>query len=253
MEWKNRSGISLICLIFFIILLIIIRIFYINSTEYQLQIILILTEAVLSVPITLILIEWVIKRDREKQWEKVRLLTFETILFNILNAAYLLPISIPFYIENESKKFFDIILKGKPNPLDPQVRDEISEYAKTIRTIQNQLLKEERERLGEDKWDEKMALYSEMILKYHQEVHWLLEDVRLILIPRVLQLSDDQEVNLALLDFENYIRSFEYAIIEQLRSEKGLPVADLAIADLLAAIGTLCGILQEKYNFYKSL
>ncbi len=66
MEWKNKSGISLIGLIFFFIFLII------AELGYQSQIALILAEAAISIPITFILIEWVIKREREEQWEKVK-------------------------------------------------------------------------------------------------------------------------------------------------------------------------------------
>ncbi len=249
MEWKNRNGISLIGLISFVIFLVAALWLYIRNLEFQSQIAFILAEAAISIPITLILIEWVIKRDREKQWEKVKSLTYKTILFNISYVAYKLPMEIPFYLDG-SKEFRNIIEKGVLNVPDPQkeVSYAILEFAEIVRTIQNRLLKENREQLGDDKWYDNMYLYSEMILKYNQETDWLLADIRLILIPRVLQLSDDQEVNSALLDFENHIRGFVYAMIEQQKSEEDLPVADLAIADLLEAIGKLYSVLGPRIN-----
>ena len=49
------------------------------------------------------------------------LLTYDTILLNIYYVAYLLPICIPFYLD-DAKNFIDIINKNRYNDLYPRKR-----------------------------------------------------------------------------------------------------------------------------------
>ena len=79
---------------------------------------------------------------------------------------------------------------------------------------------------------------------YCNEIGWVLEDMRITLIPRVLQLSDDEEANLALLRFEAFSREF----LEDKRKMWLFSDSDIfnSVIQLLDESGRLYEILQRK-------
>lgn len=79
---------------------------------------------------------------------------------------------------------------------------------------------------------------------YCNEIGWVLEDMRITLIPRVLQLSDDEEANLALLRFEAFSREF----LEDKRKMWLFSDSDIfnSVIQLLDESGRLYQVLQRK-------
>ena len=89
---------------------------------------------------------------------------------------------------------------------------------------------------------------ANLLLDYYNEINWLLDDdIRTTLIPRVLQLSDDQYLNLALLRFENFSRGFEEAMKRQRRFDD-FPIAAKIVPAFLVEAGTLYDVLQRKIS-----
>lgn len=196
----------------------------------------------MSVWITLTVIERAIKNDREQQWEKVKSLTYMTILNNIRYVASKFPETnaLDFETMNNHMEIINIDV----NYPRKDVSNAILGLAKEI----NGIYKSRKEFLDDilvELNDEESDIREREIgyLKsYCDEISWVLEDMRITLIPRVLQLNDDEEVNLALLRFEAFSREF----LEDRR--KGWIFSNIfsSATQLLDESGRLYEILQRK-------
>ena len=182
-----------------------------GGNEFEWQLSLALSGAAMSVWITLTIIERAIKNDREKQWEKVKSLTYMTILNNIRYVASQFPETGALDFETINNHL--IIINTDVNYPRKYVSDEIISLAKYINYIYKS-----RKEFSDDILVEAELSDEESVTREHEigylryycnEIAWVLEDMRITLIPRVLQLSDDEEANLALLRFEAFSREFQ--------------------------------------------
>jgi len=81
---------------------------------------------------------------------------------------------------------------------------------------------------------------------YYDTIHHLLEEMRSTLIPRALQLSSDQKVNEALLEFEEHIRIFEDGMRSQQTFDHKIPNLRSSIAPFLKEAGILYDTIQHE-------
>lgn len=244
MEWKSRNGISLICLICFIIFLLIAIWFGNNKLESQSQIAFILAEATISIPITLILIEWVIGKDREKQWEKVKSVTYMSILEHVTIIARSASMHSHLEMKGEALEFAQILENGFINPKE-EVSIAIIELARIskketknwISFMMKEADAESRKKFSQSE--------SQSLGFFYEDAKWRLDEMRHILIPRVLQLSDDKEVNLALLRFEKFCRRFnEFMKTQTVLNE--IPSASNAMPKFLIELGIIYDVILKE-------
>ena len=238
MKWQNKIGIGELGLIAFVIFLLIAFWFDIIEWHWS-HVFFILAEAALSVWITLVVIELAIRKDRERKWKRVKLITYTTILNNLRNIANEAA-SYAFLVvgncDDQFIKEYARILSSEGNKPRKEVSIAIIEMAIIITTYYKNI-KEEHNNLDEKKMVKSLTDY------YHKE-HWRLDDIMVTLSPRILELSDDEEANLALLRFENANRIFEDMMELQQKSELDSdPVATYALAILLKEAGILYDIL----------
>jgi hypothetical protein len=235
MEWENRNIISSICIVCFLIFLIIASWLNINKLEYQSNIAFIISEAIVSIPITLILIEWVIKRDREKQWEKVKSATYMSILEHVTIIARSASIHCHIKMKGEALENAQILERGliEPNRKVPIAIIELSINSKQgLKIWLNQIRHESNKELRKELMDKEATSLS----FFYEDIKWRLDEIITTLIPRVLQLSDDKEVNLALLRFEKFCRRFNEFMNGQ-KVLKEFPMASQAMPKFLSELG----------------
>lgn len=171
-------------------------------------------------PVSLILIEWVIKKDRERQWERVESLTYMTILYNLCCIAYSIPRYMPIDSDIESR-CKEIIKTGISNPRN-EVSNAISDLAKTTKESIQRWEQDTDNLINQQKYDEydqRNRWLCNQLIECEDDIGWFIRDIRVTLIPRVLQLSDNQEINSGLLDFENMTRDAEFLMRWQRTSE----------------------------------
>jgi hypothetical protein len=210
---------------------------FISDSDFRSRVSLMLCGAALSIAITLTIVDVVIKADRRQQWEKVKSLTYEEIIDDLIDLALFLPSSIGsrwmcFNYEVDISKATDkgIAASGK------EVSDVIIKMAKAMKNEVN----------PRDLPLEKSTIKE--IRTEYDILKWHIYEMRIILIPRVLQLSEDQEVNAALLRFEKDVRIFENRLFfYELEIKKTLLDAE-TIIDLLEAVGNLYEIIGRKYS-----
>jgi hypothetical protein len=80
---------------------------------------------------------------------------------------------------------------------------------------------------------------------FYDDIKWRLAEMMSILIPRVLQLSDDKEVNLALLRFEKFCRRFNEFMNTQ-KNVKGIPMATKAMPEFLSELGLIYDVILRE-------
>lgn len=196
----------------------------------------------MSVWITLTIIERAIKTDREQQWEKVKSLTYMTILNNIRYMASQFPetYALDFETINNHMEIINIDV----NYPRKEVSDEIIGLAKDIDRIYTNRKFTDDILVEAELSDEESVIRDRergYLKHYFNEIGWILEDMRITLIPRVLQLSDDEEVNIALLRFEAFSREF----LEDKRTEWLFSDIFGSVIQLLDESGILYEVLQR--------
>jgi hypothetical protein len=216
----------------------------IEGNNFGSQLSLTLAGAAMSVWITLTVIERVIKKDRDMQWEKVKSLTYMTILNNIRYMVSQFPETSTLDLET-MMNHMDVINTDVNYPRK-DVSDEIIGFAKDISDVYKN-----RREFNEDFYfeaelsdEESEARNDEMrsLIFYYGQISWIIEDMRITLIPRVLQLGDDEEVNLALLRFEAFSREF----LEDQRTGWSFSDIFCSAIQLLDESGRLYEVLQRK-------
>lgn len=236
MKWDVRNIAGITFVIFVVLLAIAIRT---NS-----QTAFLFSEAVLSVVITLVIVERIITEDRELQWERVKILTYMAILMHIsqlaLSASHFLDHS---WGSNHTIKYVGVI---NHNFYEPN-----AEAAIAIVNLANVIDNDYKHRSyypsywkDRDGYEKFMHAEAVSIESYYNKVEPLLNDIRTILIPRVLQLSNNQKVNESLLTFEDDMRKFESAVRDQKSLARSNPIARWQIPFLLKGAGVLYDILQ---------
>ena len=232
MEWKNKLGISAISLMVFLVFLI----FASGS-----QVGAIFAEAALSIPITLILIEWVVIKERKKQWEKIKVLTYLNILEHMSFIAW----EILFYfpdIKRTREIYWKILSTGVKEPR-AEVALTMIEIAKFIKSNQENWIK--RQEMNHSKfYEENRRNAATGLVDYDNRINFRLMDTKNTLIPRVLQLSDNEEVNLALIKFAAFCSFYEREMVDY-RVDPKFPWATPTIARLIMEAGVVYDYVQR--------
>jgi hypothetical protein len=130
MEMENKLAISAISLMVFLVFLIF---------DSGSQVGAIFAEAALSIPITLILIDWVIIKERERQWKKIKIFTYLNILENMCLIAWEILIYFPDI--KETREIYWKILRTGVNEPREEVALTMIEIAKFIEDNQKNWLR----------------------------------------------------------------------------------------------------------------
>jgi len=131
------------------------------------------------------------KTKREEQWEKVRLLTYKTLTAHLMN------------IVNEVFVVFSPLVSETPKNHINAHRQHLRPSSVTKKIIKTLIA--ELEKIPKITQIEN----SNLMWKLSEEIYWNLEKVSDILIPRVLQFSENQKIIEALTYFEYSRDQFE--------------------------------------------
>jgi len=160
----------------------------------------IIAEAGLNVFITLYIIEYAIRKDRERKWKSVELLTYLAILSNLRSiASSIIPFATLYISDDASITDYTKVLTSPESSPKREIGFAIIEIAREIH-------KSYEEKMFHNETTN--CITSDMLIQYYKDVQWRFEDIITALIPRVIALSDDEEVNVALLKFEHANRIF---------------------------------------------
>lgn len=262
-----RKGAILITALFVVLGLML----YNAGREFEWQLSLTAAGSAASVWITLEIVERAIKEDRDRQWEKVKSLTYMTIINDIRYIVTTVPL--------DSGDMWDRInlINGEINYPSKFTTNIILDIAKELQTEYDQIFAKHNQMLDEldekelDRLDELDRLYRlrgdkldenefdklyeykkydramHSLRGYCKSIEYLIQDMRTILIPRTLLLSTDPEVNLALTEFEAFTREFH----EDLKTPDVFSGGYEPVVQLLKELAKLYDVLQSKMSSEK--
>jgi len=229
-----------------------------GTPSFLLQLFTLIAEASISVFVTLTVIEKALQDDRMRQSEKVRLYTYRAIIWDIcimtVEAIWLAPIWLN---PDEKQKRIDAISIIGSDIINP--RKEVSETIRKvalkiddeIKAKQRETFKKKEEYENEEKWKEVLNEGNCITLKHFEKIDRTLNEIRNVLIPRALQISDNSELNRNLLEFEENIRFYERVIV----NDRDL-ASTTSMKSFLLAASNEYDALEEEYrneNFPRTL
>jgi hypothetical protein len=238
MKLLDRFDIGQFSIIFFVLFLLIGFWFDVEELKWS-HIFFILAEAALSVCITLYVIEFAIRRSNERKWNTAKLLTYLAVISNLRAIS---SGAIPFatsLIGSDTLADCTEILNGPESKPRREIMIAIIDLYKKI----DNYYKIHMLRYGETFAPE----VYEFLISYYDNILWRLEDITITLIPRVIELSDDEDVNVELLNFEHASRVF--ADIMRLQRDSNIvniPFATYSLAVLLKETGILYDVLLQR-------
>lgn len=243
MNLKNsRVKISLICISIFIIFLIVGIYLYDIEPGYHSDVVFILAESIISIPITLILIEWVIKSDREKQWDKVKSSTYMSILEHVTIMARSASSHSHIRMQGEELRNAQILERGFIIP-KKEVAIAIIELSRTSKKETNNWIHQMTYGTDIQQQNELIKREAQNLDFFYTDIKWRIDDIISTLVPRVLQLSDDNEINLSLLRFEKFCRRFN----EFMNNKSiGIPMATKAMPKFLSELGLIYDVILSE-------
>ena len=205
---------------------------YRNGMEFGWQFFLAAAGISLSVWVTLEVIERAIREDRERQWQKVKSITY----MNIINDIRYIVTSVPLDTGNA----IDCInlINGEINYPAEFTTNIILDLAKELRAEYE--LNDDVKGI-DDMSDEESEAREKNLRAFYKSIRYLIEDIKTNLIPRTLLLSSDSEVNLALTRFDAFIRDFQ----EEIKYSWDLSEISNQIALLLDELASLYDVLQR--------
>jgi hypothetical protein len=246
-KWLHRYYIGLAFILISIVLGGFSLWFYISDLDFRSRGFLMLSGAALSIGITLTIVDCVIKADRVQQWRKVKNLTYFAIMRHLIALAVLLPAC----FGSDRKWTFEYeaaigraIDKGLTTS-----RKEVSDVMlKMAKAMKNEVEpRDVEEGWGEvflSKWQKPLEKSTIEELERHcSYMKRCIQEMRNILIPRVLRLSDDQEVNEVLLRFEMVASNFESQLM----------MIELQKIMTLVEAEKIINLLEESGNLYEIL
>jgi len=181
--------------------------------EFGWQLALVGAGSALSVWITLEIVEHAIREDRNQQWMKVKSLTYMTIINDIRYIVVDAP------VDSDEMMIRVNLINGDINYPSEFTTNIIKDIAKDMRIEYKQAndrLDELYDQYGFD--EDKLKELDEFLMmdtriksyeSYCKMVDYLIQDLRINLIPRTLLLSSDQDINLALTKFEAFYREYQ--------------------------------------------
>jgi hypothetical protein len=211
-----------------------------------------IAEAAISIIVTVFIIERILIDDKKKD----RIHTYEALSNAICRIAYYATqnLEAPILNQNEGERQIRSQLIGTISINTHNLRREVSDAIKEIadRTYEEVEKKREervndlrqngnepgRKEEAQKKWKEFRELDNQIAVKHFKMIDKQLFEIRIVLIPRALTLSNSQELSDALHRFEGILRSYE---------------SILAVNTEMATTSNLRDILLEACKTYDAL
>jgi|GEM_PF-373247 len=186
-----------------------------------------IAETAISIIVTIFIIDKILKDDKKKD----RVHTYEALSNAICRIAYYATqnLEAPILTETEDERQIRSQLLGticnNTNTLRKDVSNAIEEIAN--RTY-DEIEKRRKERVSDlrkcgnepgmsegaqKKWKEFRKLDNQIAVNHFKKIDRQLFEIRIVLIPRALTLSNSQELSDALLRFEDILRSYESILV----------------------------------------
>ena len=183
---KYSSGASVIVAIFF--LAISTATSYAENSSVS-RLALTASGTAISIFITLTIVQRAIKEDRNRQWQGVKLRTYLVILGHLSNIALSFHLyHTQFRGTKDSDNCIDILRRSTYDPKE-EVSKAMMDFADIAKAKHS----------PEESFDKKVTT---RLVMFYDSMNMLVNDLNLILIPRVLQLSDNDEMHKTLSDLE---------------------------------------------------
>ncbi|MHB8117516.1 MAG: hypothetical protein ACYDHX_02120 [Methanothrix sp.] len=259
MKWYNDI-IKLSLIIFFIFIF---GSFAINRLEWDWwpEVLLILAEAALSVVIVLKIIEVSSRRERERRWESVKFVVYSQILDKLRLIGYhVCRTTFMFRLESQDIDRERIEIYG-------MYRDEaisvLRSLASSIRDNHKFLFDIINISMDHLSKNDPMEQPVQDLIECFDNIRHEINEYKIALVPRVLALSDDVEVNLALLRFEDvynilfyredFLKRYNSLRFREDNRRKYIGLGDnfvdpafMSLADLLNSTADLYELIQRK-------
>lgn len=212
MSFQKKTGLTISYASMLILPLVVVIGYYLDAINqgFGSRLALSAAGAVASILITLEIIQREIRRDRDSQWEKVEKLTYADIVFHLSFMSYkiadFLRLSEGVPIPMESFKILSHSIsqfeERTPNAIAEIMKEANKFYHQHQVTPTDTTKQTKEDEFNTHEWRLKVGGRLKRLILYYEEIDRSLNDIRIILIPRVLQLSNDQEVNEALIQLD---------------------------------------------------
>lgn len=200
-----------------------------------------IAETAISIIVTLFIIEWALNDDKKKD----RAHTYEALSNAICRIAYFATQTegIAIWTNNEEEKhtraqILEIVVTNTSN-LRPVVSDAIRKIAnRTYEEVEErrnalcQVRREEGPAISEEtqkKWKDFRNLDNQVAVKHFKKIDRQLFEIRIVLIPRALTLSNSQKLNDALHRFGAHLRGYESILVATPERASTINLRDLLI------------------------
>jgi len=178
-----------------------------------------ITSIAISVLIAFLIISRFTRYQREKQWKRVRRMTYQAITAHLCDILNDLFACFPLYDFAIRARIMD----GRNYPT--------VECVDAMTDLIAQLQKFSCSYDGEEH-------LSDLATKYYNEIRWDVDQMRNVITPRVIQSSDDQELIDALVEFDSVVRELYSAIKahRQVADGRVFLAGDIAFPEIIRLI-----------------
>ena len=214
---------------------------YVKNLDFVSNALLGLATSALSIWITLGVIEKALKADGEERMSAIKGMTLKSLLRNICGIIYISPSAIGKGIKYlDSKLLKEHTEKIRYGALEPKeqvaksilvLADMIDQGQKSRKQYLSDLNKAQDEKLIR----EERGFDAFAITHGYQDMNFRINRIREVLIPRILELIDDRELEIALLEFEEISDGYNEHMRLQLRNND-YPIHSERLVKLLKAL-----------------
>ena len=225
---------------------------FIEKFDFYSNAVLGLATSALSIWITLEVIENALKTDREERQRAIKGMTLKSLLNNICGIVYNSPLAVAGGIKYLDSKLLNQYAEEIRNgALEPgeQVVKSMFAMANMIdqgqKSRQQFLLDLSKNQDAEKSLQDERRFDAFTIAYYYQDIIFRINRIRERLIPRILELTDDRELELALLKFEEISDRYNEHMRLQLQN-KDCPIHSERLVDLLKALAVVYALSIKK-------
>ncbi|MCX7785144.1 MAG: hypothetical protein N2201_02805 [candidate division WOR-3 bacterium] len=210
---------SLFILVLIVLALVFIIIgFSLNVKDYAINILAEMAGLFIGVIVAVLLVDRLTENQRKRRWARVRELTHRTISHHLSNIILELFNHLPLSRCPEILA----ILENRDQP-NLKVIDALNNITEQIKNL-----------LQDNK------ILMQPVIDYYNTIKWDVNQIRLDLIPRVMQSSDDQDLINALVEFDDKIQDIQTAMITHKHHID---------SNILARIVPLLETIQDIYKY----